>query len=67
MRRHLKNKVALITGSARGLGKAIAERYAALGADIVINYSRDKASAEEVVNNIKALWRSGHCRSGRCK
>ncbi len=39
----LKNKVALITGSARGLGKAIGERYAALGADIVINYSRDKA------------------------
>jgi len=51
----LKNKVALITGSARGLGKAIAERYAALGADIVINYSRDKASADEVVNNIAAL------------
>src|SRR5882757_5740606 len=51
----LKNKTALITGSARGLGKAIAERYAALGADIVINYSRDKASADEVVSNIKAM------------
>jgi 3-oxoacyl-[acyl-carrier protein] reductase len=51
----LKNKVALITGSARGLGKAIAERYAALGADIVINYSRDKASADEVVSNIQAM------------
>ena len=51
----LKNKVALITGSARGLGKAIAERYAALGADIVLNYSRDKASAEEVESNIKAM------------
>ncbi|HEY6900519.1 MAG TPA: SDR family oxidoreductase [Puia sp.] len=52
---NLKNKVALITGSARGLGKAIAERYASLGADIVVNYSRDKSSADEVVNNIKAL------------
>jgi 3-oxoacyl-[acyl-carrier protein] reductase len=51
----LKNKVALITGSARGLGKAIAERYAALGANIVINYSKDKASADEVVSNIKAM------------
>lgn len=51
----LKNKVALITGSARGLGKAIAERYAALGADIVINYSKDKASADEVVSNITAM------------
>lgn len=51
----LQNKVALITGSARGLGKAIAERYAALGADIVINYSKDKTSADEVVSNIKAM------------
>ena len=51
----LDNKVALITGSARGLGKAIAERYAALGASIVINYSRDKSSADEVVGNIRAM------------
>ncbi|WP_207535571.1 glucose 1-dehydrogenase [Desertivirga arenae] len=51
----LRNKVALVTGSARGLGKAIAERYAALGADIVINYSRDKASAAEVESNIRAM------------
>ena len=51
----LNNKVAVITGSARGLGKAIAERYAALGANVVINYSRDKASADEVVSNIKAM------------
>ncbi|HWZ02238.1 MAG TPA: SDR family NAD(P)-dependent oxidoreductase, partial [Mucilaginibacter sp.] len=51
----LNNKVAIITGSARGLGKAIAERYAALGANIVINYSRDKASADDVVSNIKAM------------
>jgi 3-oxoacyl-[acyl-carrier protein] reductase len=51
----LRNKVALVTGSARGLGKAIAERYAALGADIVINYSRDKASADQVESNIKAM------------
>jgi 3-oxoacyl-[acyl-carrier protein] reductase len=51
----LKNKVALVTGSARGLGKAIAERYAALGAGIVINYSKDKASADEVLSNITAM------------
>ncbi|MBS1602802.1 MAG: SDR family oxidoreductase [Bacteroidetes bacterium] len=50
----LKGKVALITGSARGLGKAIAERYASMGADIVLNYSRDKAAAEETAGNIRA-------------
>ena len=36
----LKNKTAIVTGSVRGLGKAIAERYAALGANIIINYSK---------------------------
>jgi len=51
----LHNKVAVITGSARGLGKAIAERYAALGASIVINYSKDAASAEEVLSNVRAM------------
>lgn len=51
----LHNKVAVITGSARGLGKAIAERYAALGASVVINYSKDKPSADEVVSNITAM------------
>jgi 3-oxoacyl-[acyl-carrier protein] reductase len=51
----LNNKVALVTGSARGLGKAIAERYAALGAGIIINYSKDKASADEVLSNISAM------------
>lgn len=50
----LHNKTALITGSARGLGKAIAERYAALGANIIVNYSRDKASAEETLSTVEA-------------
>lgn len=51
----LQNKVALITGSARGLGRAIAERYAALGASIVLNYSRDKESADQVLHTITAM------------
>lgn len=49
---NLKNKVALITGSGRGIGKAIAERYASLGADIIINYTNSKESAEITVSNI---------------
>lgn len=39
----LTNKKALITGSTKGIGKAIALRYARLGADIVINYANDQA------------------------
>lgn len=48
----LKNKVALITGSSRGIGKAIAERYASLGADIVVNYTHNKEFAEMTLSNI---------------
>lgn len=53
----LKGKVALITGGSRNIGKAIALKLAALGADIIINYSSNEAKAEEVVNEIKALGR----------
>lgn len=55
----LKNKVALITGSARGIGKAIAQRYASLGADIVINYSKDRTSAEATLQEIKQAGVNG--------
>ena len=48
----LAGKVALITGSSSGLGKAIAERYAALGADIVVHYGKNKAAADQVVRTI---------------
>jgi 3-oxoacyl-[acyl-carrier protein] reductase len=49
----LRNKVALITGSARGIGRAIAERFASLGANIVVNYSHDKSSADDVLQHVK--------------
>lgn len=45
----LKDKVALITGSTTGLGKAIAERYAKLGANIVLNDPKDIASADRII------------------
>jgi len=53
----LSNKVALITGSARGIGKAIAERYAKLGADIVVNYTKNENAANDTVTEIKKLGR----------
>lgn len=50
----LSNKVALITGSARGVGKAIALRYASLGANVVVNYSGDEANATRTVEEVRA-------------
>lgn len=50
---NLSNKVALITGSARGIGKAIAERYASLGADIIINYTHDENAAKNTIKKLK--------------
>lgn len=49
------NKVALVTGSSRGLGKAIAIELAKNGYDIVVNYARSKSAALETVKEIEAL------------
>lgn len=51
----LKNKVVLITGSSRGIGKATALRFAKDGAKIVVNYKTNKKGAEEVLKKIKKL------------
>ena len=60
----LKDKVALITGANSGIGKGIAERFAAEGAHVAVNYlpggTRDSDAAAEVGNTF------GHNRNCSC-
>ncbi|WGV26854.1 SDR family NAD(P)-dependent oxidoreductase [Halotia branconii] len=49
----LAKKVAIVTGSSRGIGKEIAMKLAQEGARVVINYNRSPEKAEEVVNQIQ--------------
>jgi NAD(P)-dependent dehydrogenase (short-subunit alcohol dehydrogenase family) len=53
----LSSKTAIVTGSARGIGRAIAQRFAAAGADVVINYVRSIDQAQSVAAEVQALGR----------
>ncbi len=50
--RELNDKVAVVTGSSRGLGRAIAVKLANLGAKVVVNYRSDQEAAEETLRMI---------------
>jgi enoyl-[acyl-carrier protein] reductase III len=50
---NLSGKVALITGSSRGIGKAIALRFAENGVNIVVNYVRHRQDAEETARLVE--------------
>ena len=49
---NLENKVAIVTGASRGLGKRIACELAKQGANIAVNYTSNKEEAENTVNEI---------------
>jgi 3-oxoacyl-[acyl-carrier protein] reductase len=49
----LANRVAIVTGSSRGIGKAIAKLFASEGARVVVNYSKSEKEALVVVDEIK--------------
>nr|WP_181460752.1 3-oxoacyl-[acyl-carrier-protein] reductase [Brevibacillus laterosporus] len=53
----IEGKVALITGASRGIGRAIALKYAEAGANIIVNYSGNEAKAQETVADIEKLGR----------
>src|SRR5512138_1487227 len=54
MNLRLRGKRALVTGSSRGIGRAIALSLADFGVDVAINFFRHRAPAEEVVREIEA-------------
>lgn len=54
-----ESKIALVTGAAKGIGRAIALALAMEGTTVVVNYNGSKERAEAVVKEIKALGADG--------
>lgn len=57
----LSGRVAIVTGSATGLGACIAKRLAEAGASVIINYSRSATDAEATADEIRAMGAQVHC------
>jgi len=64
MEEPLQNKIALVTGASKGLGKAIALRLAKDGATVIVNYASDQAGAEGVVTQISKNGGKAHALQG---
>ena len=70
----LEGKTVLITGGGRGIGAATSKLLASRGANVIINYLRNKESAERIAAEIKSSKETGQhtggdaiCYSSRCK
>ncbi|MDC0684532.1 SDR family NAD(P)-dependent oxidoreductase [Sorangium atrum] len=56
----LQGKIALVTGSSRGIGRSITVRFAREGADVALTYHKSKEGAEEALAEVEAAGRRGH-------
>ena len=56
----LSGRVALVTGSSRGMGRACALRLAEAGADVVVNYVTSRGAAMETAKEIMDMGRRVH-------
>jgi len=57
----LKNKWALVTGGSRGIGKGICLELAKEGCNVIVNYTRDLAAAENTATQAKDLGVDSYC------
>src|SRR5689334_2156396 len=60
MAQPLAGNVALVTGAARGIGRAIARKLAQEGCDVAVNYYNSADEAESLVGEIRGLGRRAH-------
>ncbi len=59
--KRLEGKVAIVTGSSRGIGKGIVTKLAQEGAKVVVNYSSSPDQAKAVVDEIVQRRRRSYC------
>ena len=58
MNNDFEDRLALVTGSATGLGASMAIKLAERGADVIVNYSRSATEAEETADEVRSLGRN---------
>ena len=63
----LEGKSAIVTGSSRGIGRAIATELARQGTDVLVNYNNNREAAEEVKDEIERTWSKSGYRASGCQ